>query len=77
MSREGAACLVDEVLGVVLAEGLGGADDLVHVGVHELVDEVEVDFPAVLPRHRVFEAYHILMMELAQDGHLPQRPPPV
>ena len=38
---EGAEGLVDKVLGVVVGEVLG-ADDAVHVGLHQLLDEVDL-----------------------------------
>ena len=39
---EAAQDLVDEVLEVVISQGLGGADDLVQVRIHQLIDDVDV-----------------------------------
>ena len=72
---EPAEDLVDEVLAVVVREALVGADDLVEVGVHELVDHVDV--LELLPggrRQDVLERDHVLVGEVLKELDLPERP---
>lgn len=71
----GAHHLIDEVLEVLIAEGLGGPDDLMQIRVHQVLYQVQV--LEVLPRgqQQLLEADHILVPQVAQQHALPQRPP--
>lgn len=71
---EGAQRLVDEVLAVVVRELLC-ADDAVHVGLHELLDEIDLVKGVVAPGLLdVEDRDDVLVVEVAQQLHLAQRP---
>jgi hypothetical protein len=79
MPRHAATCrrrpphLVDEVLEVLVRKRLRGADDLVQVGVHELVHQVHVVEALPGGLHDVAHADDVVMAQVAQQLDLPQR----
>jgi hypothetical protein len=57
--------LVDEVLEVLVGEGLGGADDLVQVCVHEFIQQIDIIEPVPGSLHDVPHANDVLMSEVS------------
>ena len=56
---ETAEDLVDEVLAVVVGEGLRGGDDLVQVGVHQFGDDIYIFVVARRGEQHVFQRYNL------------------
>lgn len=67
--------LKDEVLAMFVGQRLRGLDDLVQIGVHELVNQVHIlEASAVDRQHHILQGNHILMLDVPQELELPQGP---
>ena len=66
--KHDAACLVDKVLIVVISEGLGGADDLVQVCVHQLIYQVNIIEPAARQQQRLQGRQQSVRSQLLLEG---------
>ena len=62
--------LVNEILAMVIGEGLGGADDLMKVSVHELVHNVHIVKALTANRlHDVLDSNDVLVEQMAQEAN--------